>query len=89
MSDIRTRIAWSLYRATQQQDAYVEDIEEYPGEPLIDADTVVDGRIVFTDLADAVIRELNLREERRYPNRLPHYTFMPPQRTRYVTEWES
>lgn len=40
-------------------------------------------------VADAVIRELNLREERRYPNRLPHYTFMPPQRTRYVTEWKS
>lgn len=40
-------------------------------------------------VADAVIRELELREELRYPNRLPHYTFMPPQRTRYVTGWES
>ena len=39
-------------------------------------------------LADAVIRELGLRRELRYPNRLPHYTFMPPQRTRYVTGWE-
>lgn len=46
-----------------------------------------DGDAAF--MADAVIRELNLREERRYPNRLPHYTFMPPQRTRYVTEWKS
>lgn len=38
--------------------------------------------------ADAVIAELGLRQELRYPNRLPHYTFMPPQRTRYVTGWE-
>lgn len=56
--DLRTRIAWVLYRATQQQDAYVEDIEGYPGEPHIEADTTVDGRILFTDLADAVIREV-------------------------------
>lgn len=40
-------------------------------------------------ITDAVIREMELREELRYPNRLPHYTFMPPQRTRYVTGWES
>lgn len=39
-------------------------------------------------IADALIAELGLRQELRYPNRLPHYTFMPPQRTRYVTGWE-
>lgn len=37
-------------------------------------------------LADAVIRELGLREELRYPGR---FSFMPPQRRRYVTEWET
>ncbi len=45
--------------------------------------------VVNIEKAEAVIRELGLRQELRYPNRLPHYTFMPPQRTRYVTEWES
>ena len=85
MSDLRARIAWILYRETQQQDAYVEDIEQYPGDPSIDTDTLVDGRIVFTDLADAVIRELGLKLEDEYN---PYDPFPPPYRIRYVTEWE-
>lgn len=40
-------------------------------------------------LADAVIAELGLREELRYPNRQPRWSSMPPQRRRYVTEWEN
>lgn len=35
-------------------------------------------------MADAVIAELGLREELRFPGRL---SFMPPQRRRYVTDW--
>jgi len=36
--------------------------------------------------ADRLISELGLREEIKYPGR---FTFMPPQRRRYVTEWET
>ena len=56
--DLRTSIAWTLYRATQRQPAYVEDIERYPGEPTIDGTITVDGHIDFINLADAVIDEL-------------------------------
>ena len=38
---------------------------------------------------DAVIAELGLREELRYPHLQPHWSFTPPQRHRYVTEWEN
>lgn len=36
-------------------------------------------------LADAVIAELGLREEMRYPGGT--FSFTPPQRRRYVTDW--
>ena len=35
--------------------------------------------------ADAVIAELGLREEIKYPG---GFSFMPPARRRYVTDWE-
>jgi hypothetical protein len=85
MSDLRTLLAWALYRATQQQDAYVENIEGYPGEPRIDGTTTVDGQIVFLDLADAVIRELRLEVERgstyEIGGKATSY--------RYVTDWKA
>lgn len=48
------------------------------------ANNRVAGFIGFEELADAVIAELGMREELRYQGR---FSFMPPQRRRYVTDW--
>lgn len=57
------------------------------------ADAIINGvydhltRSAALAAADQVILELGIREELKYPNREPDYTFMPPQCRRYVTDW--
>ena len=50
---------------------------------------IADGPTHAEHVADAVIAELGLREELRYPYLHPNWSFTPPQRLRYVTEWET
>lgn len=78
--DLRARIARALYAECQEQDAYVETGDDYPGglDPADSSDITVDGRLVFAGLADAVIRDLGLT-----PQRDPE----DQKYVRYVTEW--
>ena len=85
MSDLRDRIAAILHAHTLAEN----DPVFWRCCCTAYSDSFKDDYIAHdAHVADAVIRELGLRRELRYPNRLPHYTFMPPQRTRYVTGWE-
>lgn len=58
--DLRTRIARAIYNELlETSDGYVEGQEgTWTVDPTVDEAITVDCRITFTDLADAVIREL-------------------------------
>lgn len=86
---LRARIAKALYEECLQQDAWVDKAHgKYVPDPTDPADWItVDGRIAFTELADAVIRELKLERETAEVGTHETIERFDVRATRYVTEW--
>lgn len=88
MSDLRTRIAAAIYEAS---DEYTRKLMVNPRLPGCD-DVEGDNKPICFVLADAVIRELGLREERTASESITNEqgaTWHRKTGRRYVTEWSN
>ena len=82
--DLRTRIA-AVLRSALLEINYSSAEKSADGEQWV----FIDGTVMPDDLADAVIRELNLTPETSYGTTYPNVPIRDVTYVRYVTEWKA